>query len=304
MANKLRFADAEKVRKHMLIIQKKKIAKLYEEWANELERMVTYYSNKSTASAPLQVIYYKQLREQIRETGRELSNEIQKGIKENIYYVSDAVINDYSKWIATLGIATAKEVGASFSHVPDSIVRKLVTGQIYDTGWSLSGAIWGDNKDTQKRIYRIIAGGMAQNKSIYDIANDVKAYVKPSARKQWNLRDKDGRYIYPKKVDYSAQRLARTLSQHAYQQSVLEVSKPDPFINSVRWIANGSRVCSVCQAMDGNVYELKDVPLDHPNGMCILEPIVDDNIETRLRRWLNSPDGTDTELDEFAKNFM
>lgn len=288
----------------MLVIQKKKIAKLYEEWANELERMITYYSNKSTSSAPLQVIYYKQLQKQIRETGRELSNEIQKGIKENIYYVSDAVVNDYSKWIATLGIATAKEVGTSFSHVPDSIVRKLVTGQIYDTGWSLSGAIWGDNKDTQKRIYRIIAGGMAQNKSVYDIANDVKAYVTPSVRKQWNLKDKDGRYIYPKKVDYSAQRLARTLSQHAYQQSILEVSKPDPFVHSVRWIANGSRVCSVCRAMDGNVYELKDVPLDHPNGMCILEPIVDDNIETRLRRWLNSPDGTDTELDEFAKNFM
>lgn len=302
--NKLRFRDAEKARKNIMIVQKKKIAKMYEDWANDLERKILYYESKSTNSAPLQVLHLKQLQSQIRETGKQLCDEIQKGIQESIYTVSDAVINDYSEWVAYLGISTAKRVGASFSNVPDSIVRKVVTGQIYDTGWSLSSAIWSDSKKTQRNVYEIIAGGIAQNKSIYEMANDVQQFVSPSARKRWNLRCKDGRYIYPRNVDYAAQRLARTLTQHAYQQSVIEVTKNDPFVNKLRWVANGSRVCPLCREMDGNLYSPEDVPLDHPNGMCVLEPVVDKNIETRLRDWLTSPDGTDTELDEYAKNFM
>ena len=43
--------------------------------------------------------------------------------------------------------------------------------------------------------------------------------------------------------------------------------------------------------------------MDHPNGMCVMEPAVVDNMVDQLADWFNSPDGTYPEIDEFAGNF-
>ena len=55
--------------------------------------------------------------------------------------------------------------------------------------------------------------------------------------------------------------------------------------------------------MDGRIFEKDDLPLDHPNGMCTMEPVIDDNYLDRLANWITNPEGSDPELDEFAKNF-
>ena len=89
--------------------------------------------------------------------------------------------------------------------------------------------------------------------------------------------------IFKKQVDYNAQRLARTLVQHAYQQSIVEVTLNNPFITSYMWISNGSRACEKCIEMDGNIYEKDQLPLDHPNGMCIIEMVVKPTMNQDLR---------------------
>ena len=48
------------------------------------------------------------------------------------------------------------------SSVPDDVVRNLLTGQIYDSGWSLSSRIWGDNENTLKDIYQVMAKGLTE----------------------------------------------------------------------------------------------------------------------------------------------
>lgn len=300
--NKLIFKNAEKAKQAIMDSQKKEIADLYEKWADDIAKKAEHYAHKTTASAPLSERYYKELKKQITATSKEVSNEIYKKIKTNIYTISDAVVKDNVEWLKSFGFSD-DGVNAAFSYVPNQVVQRLVTGQIYEGGWNLSSRIWGDNEKTLKDIYGVMAAGLAEQKPIYDIAKDLEQYVRPSATKPWNLKAPDGKMIYKRKVDYNAQRLARTLAQHGYQQSFIATTEKNPFITDYIWRANGSRVCELCKSRDGHHYKKGELPMDHPNGMCVMEPVVVDDIEDRLADWFNSPDGTYPEIDEFAKSF-
>lgn len=310
--NRLIFADAEKARDAITVSQKKEISRLYDDWSDDLaERAKKYNKN---ISQNLQVLYRRQaegLKEALREQSQEVSNEIYNGIKDSIYLVSDAVVKSNVSWLQSLGFYGAG-LDAAYASVPDDIVRMLITGQIYKGGWNLSSRIWGDNEKTLKACYEIVAKGVAENIPIYDIAKELEQYVKPGARKPWNpvlkmKNTKTGKIeyarIYKGSVDYNAQRLARTLIQHGYQQSFVAVTKDNPLITRYQWLANGSRPCPICQGRDGQQYDKDKLPMDHPNGMCTMVPVVVDDIIDRLADWFNSPDGTYPELDKFAKNF-
>ena len=301
-ANPLIFKNSEKVRDSITESQKKEIANLYNDWANEIGKMAEYYGRKETSSAPVSERYYRELQKQLRTTSQEVSNEVYKKIRGNMYTVSDAVVADNVNWLKQFGFSE-DGLNAAFSYVPDSVVRSIVTGQVYESGWGLSERIWGNNEQTMKDLYRIVAGGVAQQMPIKDISKQLEQYVRPGAAKQWNLIDKDGRKIYPRQVDYNAQRLARTLVQHSYQQSFDAVNRKNPFVTDYIWNANGSRVCELCLSRDGQHFKKDELPLDHPNGMCTMEPNVDPNMEDKLVEWFNSEDGTFPEIDEFAKNF-
>lgn len=302
MANKLVFKDAEEAKKSIMVEQQREIAKLYEDWADDIAKQAEYYSHKFNSSVYVSERYYKQLRRQLRKTSQEVSNEIYNKIKSNMYLVSDEVVKSNVKWLKSFGFSE-EGLNATFSYVPKDTVERLVTGQIYKSGWSLSKRIWGDNEQTLKDIYQVMAKGIAEQKPIYDIAKDLESYVRPNARLPWNLRMADGVRIYKKQVDYNAQRLARTLVQHSYQQSFISTTKDNPFILDYVWRANGSRVCELCMSRDGVHYKKDDLPMDHPNGMCVMEPSIDKDMNEKLADWFNSPDGTYPEIDEFASNF-
>lgn len=302
MANKLVFKDAEEAKKSIMVEQQKEIAKLYEDWADDIAKQAEYYSHKFTSSAFVSERYYKQLRRQLRKTSQEVSNEIYNKIKSNMYLISDEVVKSNVKWLKSFGFSE-EGLNATFSYVPKDTVERLVTGQIYKSGWSLSKRIWGDNEQTLKDIYQVMAKGIAEQKPIYDIAKDLESYVRPNARLPWNLRMADGVRIYKKQIDYNAQRLARTLVQHSYQQSFISTTKDNPFVLDYVWRANGSRVCELCMSRDGMHYKKDDLPMDHPNGMCVMEPTIDNDMNEKLADWFNSPDGTYPEIDEFASNF-
>lgn len=302
MAKSLVFKNADAAKNAIMASQKKEIAALYKNWADEIGERAKYYSHKSTASAPVSERYYKELKKQLRATSQQVSNEVYKKIKNNIYTISDAVVKDNIKWLESFGF-NKDGLNAAFSYVPDEIVRNLITGQIYESGWSLSSRIWSDNELVLKDIYRIMAKGVAEQKPIYEIAKELEVYVNPNKKLPWNLIAPDGVKIYKKAVDYNAQRLARTLVQHGYQQSFIATTQKNPFITEYIWRSNGSRVCPLCLDRDGMHFKKDELPMDHPNGMCTMEPVVVDNMVDQLADWFNNPDGTYPEIDDFAKNF-
>ena len=300
--NSLIFKDSEMAKNAIMDSQKKEIAALYEKWADEIGEKAKYYSRKSTASSIVSERQMKELKKQLRATSQEVSNEVYKKIKTNMYTIADSVVADNVNWLQSFGFS-ADGLNAAFNYVPDSIVRNIVTGQIYEGGWNLSKAIWSDNEKALKDVYGIVAKGVAQNMSIYDIAKNLEAYVSPSKKKPWNLKAPDGVKIFKKSVDYNAQRLARTLVQHSYQQSFIATTQKNPFITEYEWNSNGSRVCPLCLARHGERFKKDELPMDHPNGMCVMIPVVAEDMIDQLADWFNSPDGTYPEIDAFAGNF-
>lgn len=300
--NGLIFKDAELVRDSITKSQKARIAKLYEDWANEIGKKAEFYRRSSNGSSYIAEMQMRDLKKQLQSASKQVSQEIYGIVKENMYVVSDSVVKSNSLWLSSLGF-NKKTLDVAFSSVPDSVVRSITTGQVYDSGWSLSQRIWGNNQQQLQNIYDIVGKGVAQNSPIYDIAKNLEAYVKPDVKKPWNLTAKDGVKIFKRQVDYNAQRLARTLVQHSYQQSFVAVTKNNPFVIDYIWHANGSRACPLCTDRDGVHFKKDDLPLDHPNGMCTMEANISEDMINQLADWFNSPDGTYPEIDSFAKNF-
>lgn len=296
------FKDAEKARDAITQQQKAEISKTYQKWADEIGKKAKAYSHKTAPSYAIAERQMKELEKQLRAASDKVANEIYGGIKSSIYTVSEAVVNTNKEWLKSLGFKGGT-LDIAFNYVPDKMVQKLVTGQVYDSGWSLSKRIWSDKEETLRELYKITAGGVAQNKPIYEITKDLERYVSPTAAKPWNLVDKDGKKIYPKQVDYNAQRLARTLIQHGYQQSFIETTKENPFIIDYVWNSNGPRVCELCISRDGKHFSKDKLPMDHPNGMCTIEPNIRETLIDDLANWFNNPVGTYLEIDKFASNF-
>lgn len=297
------FKDAEAARDAICAKDQEKIRQLYEDWAAEVGQRAAYYGSKTTASSYWQEQQLLELQRQLTAQSKAIANQIFYDTKESLYTVADAVVGCNAKFLADLGFPK-DGINAAFTSVPTTIVNNIVTGQIYEGGWNLSAAIWGDNQKTLSDIYGIVARGRAQNLSAYDIAKALESYVNPNKAKQWNLKMPDGVKIYKKSVDYNAQRLVRTLTQHAYQQGIIQSAKANPFIQSIIWRSNGSRTCELCLDRDGHEYKPEELPMDHPNGMCTMEPKIDvDKTIDQLADWFNAEDGTYPEIDKFASNF-
>ena len=282
--------------------QRKEIQGFYKEWAKQLEERAKYYDRKYTSSAPVSARYYRELKKQIEEGGNLVASQTKSKILNNMLVVSDSMVKTNNEWLKSLGF-TGGNLDASFSYVPTSVVNSLITGQVYGKpgSWSLSKAIWSANQNIQKQAYEIVAQGIATQMPIAEIAKSLSAFVDPSKRLEWN--GPNGVKIYGKSVDYASQRLARTLVQHTYQQSFVKMTKDNPFIEEYVWIANGPRVCPVCADRDGAHFKKNKLPLDHPNGMCTIEPEITKDLEKKLADWVNAEDGTYPEIDKFAKQF-
>ena len=315
------FAEAIATRNRITISQEKEIKKLYKKWAKDIEKKIRFYKHHSAPSSVVKVRQMRELKKFLEEASRQVSNDVYRTVRTNAFVIAGSVNECSMKWLASLGIVSPK--GLRMTNVEHRVVNSILNGRVYSNGWNLSKALWTDNTKTLKDISTFLARGVAENKPIYEIAKDIERYVNPVKVKPWNKRlrfqsdvsrkgftfnSRTGKYeqwgkLYKGRIDYNAQRLARTITQHSYQQAFVEGTKDNPFVLKYQWVANGSRSCPLCEERDGQLFEKDELPLDHPNGQCTIEPYLDDNWENKLNDWLNSPEGTYPDVDNFAKSF-
>lgn len=293
---KLNLKPAEQIRVQLTLKQQKQIEQIYKGVAKDIDQRVKKIPNVS--SAPLQRYYLENLKKQVLDELNKASSGLQDMIEGNMKSVAESVIDSTLDFAQKVGLS----VEGLYSHVPDDVVKAVATGQLYDGDWTLSKAIWKDHMKTQYNVNTVVAKGIAENKSAYDIAKDLEKYVDPSAAKDW-----DWSKVYPgvgKKIDYNAQRLARTMVSHAYQQAFVRSTIKNPFVEMYRWdAANSGRVCPICADRDGQLFSKNDLPLDHPNGMCTFEAVIPDSMEDiadRVADWAYGAD--DPELDTWAED--
>ena len=306
MAKTLKFSESSARRDSLSRKQKKRIQDIYEEVSKEIlkesDKLKAYNIIGNADKKVLLNKVVKTVEAKLSEAGIK----IEKEIKSNISEICDSVFSENAKIWKKYGL----QIDTALDTVSADIVDRIISGKLYQSNWSLSEAIWGSNQVNLKKINNIIAKGLASGKSAYEVAKDLEKYVKPSARtrsKVIKYKDRNGvsREYYFGDVDYNAQRLARTMLTHAYHQSVQRVDDKNPFVTGYLWNASGDRPCVICQQRDGTIYPKGQVPLDHPNGMCDIEPVIeksDEAIIEDILDWYNSPEHTNPDMDEFAKS--
>lgn len=305
----LNLKDSNKVKLFLSAKQEREIKALYNKAHYNLSQEIQKLNlPKTSVSDRLREMYLDQLMKYLESSIEVLYRSLLSKLQNNMFQVSQAVVSDMRLWLDTIGFP---QEGA-FEYVPDEVVKLIMTGQIYEGKWSLSRAVWKNRQKTLKDVRLVISEGLLLNKPTYDIAKDIERYIDPKDIKDW-----DWQKVYPgtsKRVDYNAQRLARTIIQHSYQQSIVLTTKDNPFVEGVQWIsafAHG-RTCELCKeratedkfGLGKGVFPKDQLPLDHPNGLCSFGAVVGsmDDIADRIADWVEGK--PDKELDKFNKTLQ
>lgn len=296
--NEFKLGNAEKLRNRLTKEQEQEIANTYKQVVDKVKKKLKSIPDNGTATSALKKQQLQQLKKLLDSEYKSMRDKIGKQIEQKAKETTQGPINAAKEFAKKLGFV---KLEGSYASVPNDVISSIVTGQVYDGDWSLSSALWKDVQHKQKDINKVIADGVSMNKSAFDIAKDLEEYVDPKAKKSW-----DWKKVYPgvsSKIDYSAQRLARTMPAHAYQQSLEATVKNNPFIDGYIWHSGtGKRTCEICRERDGKFFAKGKLPMDHPNGRCTFitkgQSMMD--ISDRLSDWVNGK--SDKGIDKYMED--
>lgn len=289
--------EAQKKRFQITRRQRQQIAKLYRNIASDMGKDIARKSEKTLTYRWLKD-YARTLKGQSRQIYNDLQGIVSLGILETAATVSGA---EWEFWGGVVP-GLSERFRDTFSTIPQTCVDELMNGGIYKDFTGLSERLWNYKQKFDRDIGYIINRGIIEQKSAYDLAKDMEMYVDPRAAKPWEWRK-----VYPncnRVVDYNAQRLARTSVTHAYQMSFQRATVDNPFVGAYQWhSSNAGRTCELCQQRNGQLFEKNSVPLDHPNGMCIITAVIPksmDEIADELSDW--AAGGSNPALDRWLGN--
>lgn len=207
-----------------------------------------------------------------------------------------------------------------FTRTADTAIAELLSGRIYEDNRGLSSRIWRVGNGFRDDVNYMLDQGLAQHKSAAELADDLRKYVKPSAAKDWEWRK-----VYPRvgnrRVDYNAQRLARTAINHAYFLSNVKAAKANPFVDAIHWQLSpqhwerqvypfGPDECDEFSEFTGDGlgagnFKPENVPLPHPQCLCNQQPVVyksNEEVGREIGDWLAG--GQNAKLDQwYSENF-
>ena len=284
--------------------REKKLYQSFENMRKQIDDQIQTM-NFSTVSEKVKRQQLEEIRNELQKQLQSHYNALESGLKNDMVNIGQSVLNESESFYKGLNMP----IGMSITSFPVEIMNNVVNGSVYQEKWYLSRALWGDYTEKLDQINEVISNGIGLNLPSFEIAKQLEQYVDPSAmtpsktivthclqdpvtgklysmdyvkrhpEKDWTgFKEKDSKFRYGK-VDYNAQRLARTLINHAYQQNVVHQAQANPFATGVRWDASGGeRMCEICEERDGKIFPADDVPLDHPNGMCTFEVVTDLNM--------------------------
>lgn len=275
-------AEAQKKRIQITRRQQQQIAKLYRDIAKDLGKDIARKNEKT-----LTYRWLKDYAKSLKGQSKQMYTDLQGIVGAGIFDTAAAVSRAEEQFWGGIMPGVSERFRDAFSSIPQTCVDELMNGGIYKDFTGLSERLWNYKGKFDRDIGYIINRGIIEQKSAYDLAKDLEMYVDPRAKKTWEWRK-----VYPncnRVVDYNAQRLARTSVTHAYQLSFQRSTRNNPFIEKYQWhSSNAGKTCELCRERDGKMFPKNRVPLDHPNGMCIITAVIPksmDEIGEELSDW-------------------
>lgn len=171
-----------------------------------------------------------------------------------------------------------------------NIVEQMIKGEVYKDGVGLDSRLWSATNASGRKIEDVIISCLARGISSAEASKIISQFAK-SGHHTWNknkIREKLGDKYANKYgtggLDYEALRLMRTTNTHMAQLTVMNSDTVNPYNKFVKYHTGhaGSRTCSICRDRDGKIFPIHDAPLDHPNGLCWLSPVMSKDGKTEL----------------------
>ena len=288
--------------------QEKQIKQIYNDMYLNVSRKLKKVNPDSLTKR-----YLEELQKELAKEIKIIHTKVEKVIKKNTEKSSELANNvqlDFFMSINNEYNLNMKDTFSSmFSKIPKDAMNEILFGKVYKDRKGLSERIWRATKIFDKDIDYIISEGIGAKKSTYEIAKDLEIYVNPKASKPWDWSN-----VYPNasgKVDYNAQRLARTSINHAFQQAQKRSCMKNPYVTGIRWISSEihGRTCQQCSDRHNQVFKIEELPEDHPNGLCTTIPEIPMSLEEigmELRAWRygESNSKLDKWFDEYGEDFL
>lgn len=183
-------------------------------------------------------------------------------------------------------------------------VEQVIQGKLYEKRKGLDKTLWSCTDKSGVKIEDAVASCMAEGMGAAEMAENLKEFAM-GGHHTWSrnkIREKLGSGYarkYSGGLDYESLRLARTTITHQAQVETINTKRVNPYMGGVQWHSNheAGRTCDACNALDGRLFiiDKEDIPLDHPNGACWLEPVwmingkkaTPEDIAKDMRAWAN-----------------
>lgn len=183
-------------------------------------------------------------------------------------------------------------------------VEQVIRGKLYEDRKGLDKRLWSCTNTSGEKIEDAVASCMAEGMGAAEMAQNLKEFAM-GGHHTWSrnkIREKLGSGYarkYSGGLDYESLRLARTTITHQAQIETINTRKVNPYMGGVKWHSNheAGRTCDLCNSRDGHIFivDKEDIPLDHPNGACWLEPVwmingkeaTPEEIAKDMRAWAN-----------------
>lgn len=262
-------------KKDLLVRQQNEIIKVYQKaYMDIINKGLKKAGNdpkkidKLTKSYIMQL--YDELDDLVTKYNKEISDEIFNLQRQIMYSYFDPTFQEFKAKVDKVVDVTNRK-----------IVQQMIQGNIYHDGKGLSDRIWDAAKTSGNKMSIAINSCIAQGMGAADMSQNLKEFA-IGGHHTWSrnkIREKlgDG---YARKygsggLDYEALRLARTTLTHQAQIAVINSSKINPYLQFVKWHSDhqAGRTCQQCIDRDGQLFKIDEVPLDHPNGMCWIQPV-------------------------------
>ncbi len=184
--------------------------------------------------------------------------QIQRIVDRDLEGFNQATKDKMTKWLNDTYLRTVKWTDRALKQSGIITVGSLLPGAPLDVQKALAVGVENDieslTADTRKVISRELVQGIAQGEGIRELRNRItEATDLPRAR---------------------AELIARTETMKAFRDTAVERYKRYG-VEQVKWIATPDEAtCDECMAHDGQIYDIEDIPDEHPNGRCITIPVI------------------------------
>lgn len=183
-------------------------------------------------------------------------------------------------------------------------VEQLIRGKVYEDRKGLDKRLWSCTNTSGVKIEDAVASCMAEGMGAAEMSQNLKEFAM-GGHHTWSrnkIREKLGSGYarkYSGGLDYESLRLARTTITHQAQIETINTKRVNPYMGGIQWHSNheAGRTCDMCNGLDGRIFivDKEDIPLDHPNGACWLEPVwmingkkaTPEDIAKDMKAWAN-----------------